>query len=537
MTFLPIVDRELRVTARRRSTYLGRMLIAFFAMALGGTVFFVNLGEPQHAVGQYIFIGLSILALFYCLLSGRGSTVDCLSEEKREGTLGLLFLTDLKGYDVVLGKMVATSLNAFYGLLAVVPVMAIPLLMGGVTNGEFWRVVLVLVNTFFFSLAIGIYVSAKSREARRAMSAFLLILLTFTLLLPAVTLLIQYFLPWHPFEREFFLFSPIYSFVLSFDLAYKSWGPQHYWLSLGLIHGLTWIFVMLACWITPRSWQDKPARSDKTTGPGFRHDWKFRSSAKRKAFRKKLLDINAFYWLASRSRFKPLQVWGLFLLMGGWWVGGRLIFGAIWVDEATNITMALILNSALKLWITMESGQRLIEDRKAGALELLLSTPLTVHDIVRGQWLALRRLFLWPTLVVIILELIFAGMAFQTHVRMVVVWLAGIAMLVLDMIVLGWVAMASATTSQNQSRVTSGAVLRILLLPWVVYMLVMGANSLISLTAGRFEPDPTFYFCLWFALGILFDLVFGLSARQKLLTGFRDSATQRYSTIPLISKR
>ena len=86
------------------------------------------------------------------MFTGVRSTADCLSEEKRDGTLGLLFLTDLKGYDVVGGKLVATSLNAFYGLTAIFPLLAIPLLMGGVTNGEFWRMALVLANTFLFSL-------------------------------------------------------------------------------------------------------------------------------------------------------------------------------------------------------------------------------------------------------------------------------------------------------------------------------------------------------------------------------------------------
>ena len=66
--------------------------------------------------------------MIYCLFSGRISTADCLSEEKREGTLGLLFLTDLKGYDVVLGKLAATSVSAFYGLLAALPVLAVPVL-------------------------------------------------------------------------------------------------------------------------------------------------------------------------------------------------------------------------------------------------------------------------------------------------------------------------------------------------------------------------------------------------------------------------
>ena len=51
-----------------------------------------------------LFTVLNAIAFIFCLLAGVFLTADCLSEEKREGTLGLLFLTSLKGYDVVLGK-------------------------------------------------------------------------------------------------------------------------------------------------------------------------------------------------------------------------------------------------------------------------------------------------------------------------------------------------------------------------------------------------------------------------------------------------
>ena len=81
------------------------------------------------------------------LLAGIFTTADCLSEEKREGTLGLLFLTDLKGYDIVLGKIVAASVNWFFGLLALFPVLALSLLMGGVAPGEFWRKILGLATS------------------------------------------------------------------------------------------------------------------------------------------------------------------------------------------------------------------------------------------------------------------------------------------------------------------------------------------------------------------------------------------------------
>ena len=123
--------------------------------------------------------------VLYCLLSGVWFTADCLSEEKREGTLGLLFLTDLKGYDVVFGKLVATSLNGFYAVLAVVPILALPLLLGGVTGGEFGRMALVVVNTLFFSLALGMCVSALSRSPRKAMAMTFLLILLFTAVLPA----------------------------------------------------------------------------------------------------------------------------------------------------------------------------------------------------------------------------------------------------------------------------------------------------------------------------------------------------------------
>ena len=111
MTFLPIVDRELRVTARRPGIHRVRLAVALMSMFLAGIIFVVNLGAPQHQLGRHLFEGLSVFSILYCLFSGRISTADCLSEEKREGTLGLLFLTDLKGYDVVFGKLAATSVS------------------------------------------------------------------------------------------------------------------------------------------------------------------------------------------------------------------------------------------------------------------------------------------------------------------------------------------------------------------------------------------------------------------------------------------
>ena len=53
-------------------------------------------------------------------------------------------------------------------MIAILPALAIPILMGGVTGSEFWRMVLLLTNTLFFSLASGMVVSAISRQQRKA---------------------------------------------------------------------------------------------------------------------------------------------------------------------------------------------------------------------------------------------------------------------------------------------------------------------------------------------------------------------------------
>ena len=120
MTFLPVVERELRVAARRRGTYRSRFAAAVIAAVIAAWVL-LSAGDNKEK-GAEMLGWLSALLFLYTGIVGVQATSDCLSEEKREGTLGLLFLTDLKGYDVVIGKLAATSVNVFYGLLAVAPV-------------------------------------------------------------------------------------------------------------------------------------------------------------------------------------------------------------------------------------------------------------------------------------------------------------------------------------------------------------------------------------------------------------------------------
>ena len=92
MIFLPIVERELRVTARKRSTSWLRVLAALIALLLGAAFLAMNAATGTNTLnfGRALFSSLTWLALATTLGAGLFLTSDALSEEKREGTLGFL---------------------------------------------------------------------------------------------------------------------------------------------------------------------------------------------------------------------------------------------------------------------------------------------------------------------------------------------------------------------------------------------------------------------------------------------------------------
>ena len=182
MNLLPIVERELRSAAHKATSYWVRPCVALLAFVASSasllTPRFGRFGLSQ--MGPELLGWLSALGFLYCLLAGLHFTADCLSEERREGTLGLLLLTELSPLDVVLGKLTATSLNAFYGLVAFFPMLALPVLLGGVTGSGIGKLTLVLTNTVFFSLATGMMASAVSHRETQAQRLAARLLLAMT---------------------------------------------------------------------------------------------------------------------------------------------------------------------------------------------------------------------------------------------------------------------------------------------------------------------------------------------------------------------
>ena len=314
MTFLPIVDRELRVAARKRNTFWLRVVAALIALVIGGGFMVLSLlpfggmtpfgGRGQ--LGGPMFAVLTWLSLGTALSAGLFFTSDCVSEEKREGTLGFLFLTDLRGYDVVLGKLLATSLRCGFGLVAIFPVLAVTQLMGGVEATQFWKTLLALVNALFISLAGGLFVSAISRDSQKALGGTLLLLLLLVLGGPMADGTMAAVRK-HVFRPSFTLASPAYVF-----LAAGRWRDPTFWPGLLTNQIMVWTLMGLACVLVPRTWQERRTRH-AAAQKGWSYAWRYGSARRRAALRRKLMSRNPVLWLACRERWQSVAVW-----RGGW---------------------------------------------------------------------------------------------------------------------------------------------------------------------------------------------------------------------------
>ena len=545
MTFLPIVQRELRVSARKRSTFWLRVVAALIGLIIGGGCLMIfSLDAPGSAgLGKVLFNVLTSMALITALSSGLFFTSDCLSEEKREGTLGFLFLTDLKGYDVAGGKLLATSVRASYAFLAVVPMLAATLLMGGVTIVEFWKTALALLNALVASLATGLFVSSISRDSHKAMGGTLLLLLAIMVGGPIVDSILAHA---HStgFRPSFSLASAAYAFGIA-----DAPGRNAFWRAILVSHALSWAMFGVASLLVARAWQEKRRR---TAGTGqATYSWKYGGPSQRARLRRKLMDLDPVMWLACRERWQPLGLWTLVLLVLG-------IMAAIKLYEVSNefwmiwkyVDYCLVLG--LYLGAASQASRFLVEARRSGMIELLLATPVNGTQIARGSWLAVVRMFALPIGILLLANLVANGFAYSStwgnisamvsgrqpgFAIAAVATILGCLTTIGNLAALVWFGMWMGMTSRNANLATLKTFLLVQVAPWLGIsflstmgtwmLLIPGITRIKSGTAGVpaiyawFPVIMTAFACM---LSLGKDVSFVVWARNQLYTKFRERA-------------
>lgn len=396
MTFLPIIERELRLRARSRVTHWVR-----FTVALGGALLCVQqlivsgpLSTPA-AVGRHVFNEMTGAAFLLCC-SACDLAVEAINTERREGTLGLLFLTRVRSFDVLAGKLVSVGTTSLCALAALVPVLMIPVLAGGVTASEAFRKAAGLLATLLFALGAGLCGSAAQPQRFKAACVALLIVVM-TALGP--------FLFWYftgaasGVARYVGLFSPLVLMIAAGDVAYQA-APAFYWGSLATVQALGWLLLAGAGLQLQRSIgrdggaevvRPPPAPKDLERAVGLGR-WR---PAKEEA--------GPIEWLVYRQHGVSAAAWGaaVVALTFSRWVSlaSKPVSGAsapvFWLLAWPLGLAAALVGGAMVAWV---AGRFFAGVRRTGELELLLPTPVGAENLVADQWKVLKRMFAWPVL-------------------------------------------------------------------------------------------------------------------------------------------
>lgn len=536
MRFLTVVERELRVAARRPAVRRSRIFCAVVGIALvSWFLLFPHFNSPRQ-FGQFLFNTLSVVAFIIAGLSGFATTSDCLSEEKREGTLGLLFLTELKGSDVIIGKLVASSLGVFYGLLAILPVIAISILAGGVSGGDFGRVVLTALNLLFLSLSIGMATSVFYNQGAHSLTAAAVVFAGLMVGLPFGLFIADELFGWKGLEMYFLIPCPGYACLICLTNAVTSFAnATQFYSSLATTHLLGWGCLLFAMLRVGKSWQDK-SEPAATKARHREPRLNFLATA-RLRFRRALIDINPYLWRAARPHYRGLLVWTVlgfaFAIFAWGWLFRREYFR----DIGSYMFMTFLLNTIVKVWVATEAPAPLAADRQAGALELLLVTPLSEEEITRGLRDALWKTFAIPVLSILILTALFIAHILSPNLgsysdTVMVSWMmaTGMLVLVMDCLALGRLGHARALRSKSESRAVVTSVFIVMALPWILYMAGVSGIGLLFAIGIRLDFLSSWQFMLafWAFLSLAVDY-FALAYSNNLLPGrLRQIASARF---------
>jgi ABC-type transport system involved in multi-copper enzyme maturation permease subunit len=193
----PVFHQELVTSARRARYFLWRVLYAGLLLVVLLFVYLLSYamtGSWSYQIAavfarQYLQ-SFAVLQLGAVMLLGPAMAAGAIARERERRTIEYLFTTHLSSAQIVLEKLAAAISQLSLAVMAGIPVLAIAMLLGGITSGELFDVSLVTFSTLVAVTSISLAASTICRRAREAVSmtyALLFIVMLGPVLLAGLT--------------------------------------------------------------------------------------------------------------------------------------------------------------------------------------------------------------------------------------------------------------------------------------------------------------------------------------------------------------
>jgi ABC-type transport system involved in multi-copper enzyme maturation permease subunit len=397
----PVFVYECVTAARRWQTFAGRA--AFLAALLvglvavwAGQVSVVGSVSRTAQVGESYFFAIAGTQLVLVLLAAPAYTAGAVCLDKARGNLAHMLVTDLSSAEIVLGKLGSRLLPVLGLVLAGLPLLAVATLLGGIDPQTVVGSFLVTLGVAVAGCALALALSVWGRRSHEVIIAAYFIAALFLLPLPAREILPSDLRPpraWSERSNPFWLvLGPLWrpeSFAFGDYLTFCG-GCAVAALALTVL--ATFTLRRAACREANRA---SPAAEDEAaprSAPLFCPS----------------LDRNPVLWRELHGR-RPSR------LVGAVWVGyGVMSVGAtlLAATGGTRHTAAAFNATPFAiglLLVSVTSVTRLFEERVAGSLDVLLTTPLPTSSIVSGKWWATYRTVLLLTVLPTALACRFGG--------------------------------------------------------------------------------------------------------------------------------
>jgi ABC-type transport system involved in multi-copper enzyme maturation permease subunit len=389
--------------------------------------------QSFHNFGIALFGKLNLTIFCAVWLFTPLASADAISRERREGTLPLLRMTQLRPWEIVFGKSFVHMLRSSSLFLTMMPWLLVPVLFGGIGPRDLLMALLINLSSMFLAGSAGLLASTFSRDwIKSVIWAEALALVLLLSMLSSYQIGLRYALAngAKPVPARFSGFQNsnywewslglsrhggsieknlrLIDLATSGSLSVNNWmgfGPQEMqsswqelWTTLTPYGATLWFFgairllfyavvtFIVAIWLgsryVERSWRDTPESAfierlrKKYLTPKY-------GLARLRGSLRRSLNRNPIGWLHHYSPAARMTKWGwcLFLILVELYLCSNVndLYAAQWG-----------LGFFLVLGLLFSSAGSFRNELETGAFELLLVTPIRERQIfsgrVRGIW-------------------------------------------------------------------------------------------------------------------------------------------------------